>query len=67
MVDGYSMVMYESILIPTDGSQDMETVVKQGIELAKRCDATVHTLHVVDERAYLTIPDEARDHGPGDA
>lgn len=55
------MVMYESILIPTDGSQEMESVVEQGLELAKQSDATVHTLYVVDERAYLTIPDEARD------
>nr|WP_101296009.1 universal stress protein [Halegenticoccus soli] len=53
--------MYESILLPTDGGREMETVVTQGLELAELCAATVHTLHVVDERAYLTIPDEMRD------
>lgn len=56
------MVMYESILIPTDGSQKMESVVDQGLELAKQNNATVHSLYVVDERAYLAIPDEERDH-----
>lgn len=57
--------MYGSILIPTDGSQEMATVVDQGIELARLCRATVHTLHVVDERADLTVPDEARDQVRG--
>lgn len=53
--------MFESILIPTDGSQEMEPVVEKGVELAALCEATLHTIHVVDERAYLTVPDDARD------
>lgn len=52
--------MYENILIPTDGSQTIGRVADQGIELAALCGATVHTLHVVDERAYLSVPDDAR-------
>lgn len=53
--------MYDSILIPTDGSQEMEAVTEQGIGLAERCRAKVHALHVVDERAYLTVPDDMRE------
>lgn len=53
--------MFDSILLPTDGSQEMEAVVARGIELAALCDATIHAIHVVDERAYLTVPDDARD------
>jgi nucleotide-binding universal stress UspA family protein len=53
--------MYESILVPADGSQEMEAIVEQAIELASLCDATIHALHVVDERAYMSVPDDARD------
>jgi len=53
--------MYESILLPTDGSQGMEPIVEQATTLAKLSDATVHVLHVVDERAYQSVPDDARD------
>lgn len=53
--------MYGSILVPTDGSQEMAAVVDQAIELASLCDAEVHVLHVVDERAYLSVPDDVRD------
>lgn len=52
--------MYESILVPTDGSDEMERVVEHALFLADQCDATLHVLHAVDDRAYATIPDEAR-------
>jgi nucleotide-binding universal stress UspA family protein len=52
--------MFESILLPTDGSQDMTPVVDQTLELASLCDAEIHVLHVVDQRAYLSVPDDAR-------
>lgn len=54
--------MYESILLPTDGSHEMGQVVDHAIELAALCDAQIHVLHVVDERAYLSVPEDARDH-----
>ena len=53
--------MYDSILIPTDGSQDMAPVVEQAIELATLCDADLHVVHVVDERAYHSVPDDIRE------
>lgn len=53
--------MYESMLLPTDGNRDIAPVVDHAVALAKLFDATLHVLHVVDERAYLTIPPDARD------
>jgi nucleotide-binding universal stress UspA family protein len=47
--------MFDSVLIPTDGSEGSEVVVDQGIEVATRHDATVHGLFVVDTRAFLTL------------
>jgi nucleotide-binding universal stress UspA family protein len=40
--------MYTDILIPTDGSDNVEPAIQYGLELARRYDATVHALHVVD-------------------
>lgn len=48
--------MYESILIPTDGSEQAGNAVEEGIQLADQLDATVHTLHVVDEFEAKIVP-----------
>lgn len=40
--------MYDTILIPTDGSSHVEPAIEYGLALAQRYDATVHALHVVD-------------------
>lgn len=53
--------MFDDILLPTDGSSDMGPVIDRGVRLAALCDATIHALHVVDEHAYLTVPDDVRD------
>lgn len=42
---------YEEILIPTDGSPAATAAVSHGIDLARRFDATVHALYVVDVSA----------------
>lgn len=49
--------MYDTILIPTDGSEGVEAAIEEGIDLARVTDATVHVLSVVDDRRYGTIPD----------
>lgn len=41
--------MYDSILIPTDGSTDAQQGVNHGIELAAAVGATPHFLYVVEE------------------
>jgi nucleotide-binding universal stress UspA family protein len=40
--------MYESILLPFDGSDEARKGAEHGIGLAKSCDATVHALYVID-------------------
>ena len=47
---------YDDVLIPTDGSDRAEDAAEHGIEMAKNADATVHALHVVDERRYGETP-----------
>lgn len=41
--------MYDHILIPTDGSAGTDEAIRQGLELARTFDATVHALYVVDQ------------------
>lgn len=53
--------MYDSMLVPTDGSQEMAEVLDEAIELASISEVTLHVLHVIDDRAYHSVPDEARE------
>lgn len=43
--------MYDTILIPTDGSGVAETAISHAIDLADRYDAALHTMYVVDTSA----------------
>ncbi len=40
--------MYQTILLPTDGSPGSELAVDHALDLARRYDATLHLLYVVD-------------------
>jgi nucleotide-binding universal stress UspA family protein len=53
--------MYEDILVPTDGSESMETVVDHAADIAATRDATVHVLYVIDDRSFLTLQDGMKD------
>jgi len=44
--------MYDTILVPTDGSDPANRAVEHGLELAERFGATLHALYVVDTRRY---------------
>jgi nucleotide-binding universal stress UspA family protein len=50
--------MYETVLLPTDGSEAMETVAEHARDIASRRDAEVHVLYVVDDRAFLTLDED---------
>ncbi len=50
--------MYDTILVPTDGSDHATTVLEHAIDIAQTRDATVHILSVVDDRAFLVLDDE---------
>lgn len=54
--------MYETILVPTDGSKNSRNAAQNAIELAKRHDSTIHTLYVMDmgEAAFVSVPDDIR-------
>jgi nucleotide-binding universal stress UspA family protein len=49
--------MYDSVLLPTDGSESMAEVVEHATAFVDGRDATVHVLYVVDDRAFLTLDD----------
>lgn len=46
--------MYDSILIPTDGSDAATTAARYGVILAERIGATAHVLSVIDPDRYTT-------------
>jgi nucleotide-binding universal stress UspA family protein len=46
--------MYDTILVPTDGSDAANTAARYGVELAERFGATVHALSVVDPDRFVT-------------
>ena len=48
--------MYETILLPTDGTPGTEAAVREAIGLADLTGATLHALYVVDE-AHLRTED----------
>lgn len=41
--------MYDEILVPTDGSEAVETAIEHAFDLAATYDATIHALYVVDD------------------
>lgn len=44
--------MYESILVPTDGSEHAERAYGRGLALAERTGAELHVQHVVDTNRH---------------
>lgn len=48
--------MYDSILVPTDGSTQARFAVEEAIQLAAKLDATVHALHVMDAFESRIVP-----------
>ncbi|WP_257300299.1 universal stress protein [Haloarchaeobius sp. FL176] len=52
--------MYESILVPTDGSEGAAQAAERALDMAELHDSTVHVLYVVDVR--MSPVDESMDH-----
>ncbi|SNZ03267.1 Nucleotide-binding universal stress protein, UspA family [Natronoarchaeum philippinense] len=44
--------MYDTILIPTDGSDSANRAIEHGLSLAREYDSTIHTMYVVDTSRY---------------
>jgi nucleotide-binding universal stress UspA family protein len=55
---------YRNILVAIDGSKEADWAFKKGIEIAKRNDATLLLVHVIDIRTFALI--EAYDTVIGD-
>ena len=49
--------MYDTILVPTDGSDGTAAVLEHALSIADDGD-TVHGLYVMDRRRYTAAPDE---------
>jgi nucleotide-binding universal stress UspA family protein len=50
--------MYDTILLPTDGSEHTERAIEHAIDIADTRGATLHVISVVDDRAFLVLDDE---------
>ena len=50
--------MYETLLVPTDGSETVDRTLPHALELAADHDATVHALYVVDRRVVRASSDD---------
>ncbi|PFP27806.1 universal stress protein UspA [Bacillus sp. AFS073361] len=46
---------YRNILVAIDGSKEADWAFKKGIEIAKRNDATLLLVHVIDTRTFALI------------
>lgn len=57
--------MYDRILVPTDGSPEVDAVLDHAAELAAVHDAELHILYVVNTAGYVGLPTEAGIEGLG--
>ncbi len=42
--------MYDTVLVPTDGSDAVDRTLDHALPIAEQSDATVHALYVIDQR-----------------
>jgi nucleotide-binding universal stress UspA family protein len=59
--EGERSIMYDAILVPTDGSEGVDRTLEHAVEMARRYDATVHALYVVDRRFELAADEDRED------
>ncbi|ODR80511.1 universal stress protein UspA, partial [Haladaptatus sp. W1] len=49
--------MYDEILVPTDGSPEIEDAIAEALDLAAFTGGRIHAVSVVDTREYSTLSD----------
>ena len=49
--------MFETVVVATDGSESVSRAVDCTLDLARRFDATVHALYVIDESRTKGLPE----------
>lgn len=52
--------MYETILLPTDGSSGTVQALDHALAIATARNSTVHVLYVYDKRHYMAAPEETK-------
>ncbi|RJT06474.1 universal stress protein [Halococcus sp. IIIV-5B] len=57
--------MYDRILVPTDGSPEVDPVVEHAVELARVHDAELHAIYVVNTAGYASLPADSAIEGLG--
>lgn len=50
------MTLFKKILIATDGSENNQTAVEEGIKIAHACGSSVYVVYVIDMRAFESVP-----------
>lgn len=50
--------MYERILVPTDGSEEVEQAISYAIDLAAEQGATIYAVYVINTATYGSLPME---------
>ncbi|WP_440766964.1 universal stress protein [Natronorubrum sp. DTA7] len=53
--------MYDTILVPTDGSDQATVAAAHAIDIATTRSAAIHVLSIVDDRAFLVLDDDRVD------
>ncbi|CAI48119.1 UspA domain protein [Natronomonas pharaonis DSM 2160] len=53
--------MYDDILVPTDGGEQMEEVIDQAVAIAADRGATLHGISVIDKGVFLTLDEHLKD------
>lgn len=51
--------MYDRILLPTDGSGGMDTIIDHAVSLARTHDATLHAVYVINTANLKDLPLES--------
>ncbi|QLK27819.1 universal stress protein [Natrinema zhouii] len=59
--------MYDSILVPTDGSREVERALEYAFDLARAHDAAIRALYVVNAAGYAGLPMETALDGVSEA
>lgn len=54
--------MYDRLLLPTDMSPGVDRAIRHAIDAAKRYNAELHVLYVVDSEAYSAYPGDEYVH-----
>jgi nucleotide-binding universal stress UspA family protein len=55
-IGGSFTSQFTDILVPTDGYDEASVAFKHGLQIAKRHNATLHGLLVIDEQSYVSRP-----------